>query len=136
MKRILTAIVLLIALAASAYAGWTIYERTQALTRENEARVAAAEKELDEQKAVFAAIDPSTDEGMALRIEAENEAIAEARDRTETLAAENESLRRENEELTGTIAGLEADEENAYYLKVYESLHKGMEMVEGCLDGN
>ena len=136
MKRILTAIVLLIALAASAYAGWTIYEKTQTLTSENEARVAAAQKELDEQKAVYAAIDPSTDEGMALRIEAENEAIAEARSQTETLREENETLRRENEDLTGSIAGLEADEENAYYLKVYESLHKGMEMVEGYLNGN
>ena len=136
MKRILTAIVLLIALAAVAYAGWTINGKTQALADEYEARVADAQKELDEQKAVYAAIDPSTDEGMALRIEAENEAIAEARGRTETLTAENETLRRENEELTGTVAGLEAEEENAYYLKVYESLHKGMEMVEGYLDGN
>ena len=135
-KRILTAIVLLAALAASAYAGWTINEKTGTLTREGEARVTAAQKELDEQKAAYAAIDPSTDEGMALRIEAENAAVAEARGQTETLREENDSLRSENEELTGKIAALEADEENAYYLKVYESLHKGMEMVEGYLNGN
>ena len=110
-KRILTAIVLLAALAASAYAGWTINEKTKTLTREGEARIAAAQKELEEQKAAYAAIDPSTDEGMALRIEAENEAIAEARGQAETLRGENEALRSENEELTGKIAALETDEE-------------------------
>ena len=73
---------------------------------------------------------------MARQIEAENQAIADAQQQTEALHQESEQLRQENEDLRAQVAELEADEENAYYLTVYESLHKGMEMVEGYIDGN
>ena len=128
-------IVLLLALAGTACSAWTLNGRVSAMRRENEARVAAAQGELDAQKAEYAAIDPSTDEGMARQIEAERQAVADAQQQTDEYQKKNEALRRDNETLTGQIRELEADEENAYYLAVYESLHKGMELVEGCLDG-
>ena len=105
------------------------------MRRENEARVTAAQNELDAQKAAYAAIDPSTDEGMARQIEAERQAVAEAQQQTDDFRQKNEALRRDIETLTGQIRELEADEENTYYLAVYESLHRGMETVEDCLDG-
>ena len=128
-------IVLLLALAGTASSTWMLNGRVSAMRRENEARVTAAQNELDAQKAAYAAIDPSTDEGMARQIEAERQAIAEAQQQTDDFRQKNEALRRDIETLTGQIRELEADEENAYYLAVYESLHKGMETVEGCLDG-
>ena len=105
------------------------------MREENEIRLREAQTELEEQKTALAAIDPTTDEGMARQIEAQKQAIAEAREKAEKLQAENETLRRDNEELRDQISGLETDEDNAYYLKVYESLHRGMEMVEDCIDG-
>ena len=149
MKRILTMIVLLLALAGTASSTLMLNGRVSAMRRENEARVTAAQNELDAQKAAYAAIDPSTDEGMARQIEAERQAVAEAQVRrrhrrtvllsrsqqTDDFRQKNEALRRDIETLTGQIRELEADEENTYYLAVYESLHRGMETVEDCLDG-
>ena len=129
-------IVLLLALGVAVYSAWTMNSRYTALNAANQARVDAAQSELDASKAAYAAIDPSTDEGMARQIEAENQAIADAQQQTEALHQKSEQLRQENEELRAQVAELEADEENAYYLTVYESLHKGMEMVEGYIDGN
>ena len=128
-------ILLLAALAGILYGGVTMQKNVAALRAENQARVDAAQSELDAQKAAYAAIDPRTDEGMAHQIEAENQAITDAQQQTETLLKENEELRRENEELAKEVSSLEAEEDNAYYLTVYESLHKGMEMVEGYIDG-
>jgi septal ring factor EnvC (AmiA/AmiB activator) len=128
-------IVLILALAGTACSAWLLGGRLSDISRENEARVLAAQSELDAQKAAYAAIDPSTDEGMARQIEAEQQAVAEAQQQTEELQKDNEALLRENNSLSAQIRELEADEENAYYLAVYESLHKGMEMVEGYLDG-
>lgn len=135
MKKIITMIVLLLALAASVFSAYTLGSRTAALEKENQARVEAAQQELDTIKAEYAAIDPSTDEGMKRQIEAENQAIAEALKKAEALAGENESLRKENEALTQDVSALEANEDNAYYLTVYEHMQKGMELVEGYLDG-
>lgn len=135
MKRILTMIVLLLALAGTASSTLMLNGRVSAMRRENEARVTAAQNELDAQKAAYAAIDPSTDEGMARQIEAERQAVAEAQQQTDDFRQKNEALRRDIETLTGQIRELEADEENTYYLAVYESLHRGMETVEDCLDG-
>ncbi len=135
MKKILTTIVLLMALGVLAYSALAMQNKTAALRAENQARVDAAQSELDKVIAEYAAIDPTTDEGMAHRIEAENRLITEAREQTETLSKENETLRRDNEELRQQVEALEAEEEKAYYLKTYESLHKGMEMVEGYIDG-
>ena len=135
MRRILTLIVLLFVLAGTACSAWMLNARVSGMRRENEARVEAAKAELDAQKAAYAAIDPTTDEGMSRQIEAEKQALEEARQQTETLLGENETLSRENKALADRISELESDEDNAYYLAVYESLHKGMEMVEGYLDG-
>ena len=128
-------IVLLLALAGTASSTLMLNGRVSAMRRENEARVTAAQNELDAQKAAYAAIDPSTDEGMARQIEAERQAVAEAQQQTDDFRQKNEALRRDIETLTGQIRELEADEENTYYLAVYESLHRGMETVEDCLDG-
>ena len=132
----MTMIVLLLALAASVYSAVTLQGKVAELDKENLKRVDAARSELEEQKAAYAAIDPSTDEGMARQIEAENRAIEEAEEKTQQLQNENEQLRQENGELEQKIAAMESEEETASYLKVYESLHKGMEMVEGYLDGD
>ena len=128
-------IVLLLALCACVYSALTLHGRVDAMRREQQARVDAAQGELDAAKAEYAAFDPNTDEGMARQIEAQNQAVAEAQQKTESLQKENETLRSENEALTKEVGELEADEETAYYLKTYESLHKGMEMVEEYING-
>ena len=135
MKKILTTIVLLAALAAAMISAVTINSRTAQLRQENQARVDAAQKALDDKKEEYASIDPSTDEGMQRQIEAKNQAVADAQTETQSLLAENESLRQDNEALTKEISALEANEENAYYLTVYEHMQKGMALVEGYLDG-
>ena len=136
MKRIITMIVLLLALAATVYSAVTLHGRVLALQLENQARVDSAQSELDAKKTEYAAIDPNSDAGIAHQIETENQAIAEANAQAAALSEENDGFLRENDELKTQIEALEADEENAYYLTVYESLHNGMEMVEGYLNGN
>ena len=128
-------ILLLLVLAGSLFGAYTLQTRVSALEAENEAKVAAAQSELDAIKAAYAAIDPETDEGMARQIEAENQAIDEANEQAAALTQDSETLRADIRTLQSGISALEADEDNAYYLKVYESLHKGMEMVEGLLNG-
>ncbi|MBR6113893.1 MAG: hypothetical protein IKQ10_01800 [Oscillospiraceae bacterium] len=128
-------LLLLAVLGGSIYGALYFRNRTAALEADNQSRVDDAQSELDAQKAAYAAIDPSTDEGAALQLASENEAIEQAQQQTQALEAENEKLRAENEELAAQVSELEADEDNAYYLKAYESMRKGMELVEAYFNG-
>lgn len=134
MKKILTMIVLLAALAATVFSAFTLHGRVLSLRAENQARVDEAQSALDTARAAYAAIDPSTDEGMGRQIETENQMIADAQQKTDALVKENGDILRENEELTEEIRSLEEQQDIVYYLTAYESMSNGIKLVEGYIN--
>ena len=52
------------------------------------------------------------------------------------LENENAALEIEAGELQRQVDELEADEDNAYYLAIYDQMVKGIEEVQGYIEGN
>lgn len=136
MKRIITAL-LLAALIGGAAAG-ALYLRgeTEQLRAEGQTRVTQAEDRLARAKAELAAIDPSTVEGAERQLASEKAIVEDAIARAQELEAENETLDDDIFRAQAQLDALKEKEENAYYLSVYESYSRGMEMVEGYIEGN
>ena len=136
MKRIITAL-LLAALIGGAAAG-ALYLRgeTEQLREEAQALVTQAEDRLARAKAELAAIDPSTVEGEERQLASEKAIVEDAIARAQELEAENETLDDDIFRAQAQMDALMEQEENAYYLSVYESYSRGMEMVEGYIEGN
>ena len=136
MKRIITA-VLLLALIAGAAAG-AVYLRgeTARLRTEGEALVSAAESRLTGAKAELEAIDPSTVEGEERQLASEEAIMNDVIARSQELEAENETLEEDILRARAELDAVKEQGDNAYYLSVYESYSRGMEMVEGYIEGN
>ena len=136
MKRAIAAVLLLLVLIGSAGGALYFKGETDRLRAENEALVAAAESRLAAAQAAYNAIDPGTLEGSEHQLEAEKAIVAEAVARADELEKESRSLDEEISRAQAELDALEEQEENAYYLAIYQSLHEGMEKVEGCIEGN
>ena len=134
-KMIVPVLLLMVILATTAGAFW-FRGQTQKLHSDNQALVADAEQRLARAKAEFDAIDPSTVEGAERRLESEQAIVTEAETRAAELEQENAQLDKEISEEKAKLENISSDEETAYYLAVYESLHQGMEKVEGYIEGN
>ncbi len=136
MKKAIAAVLLLLVLIGSA--GGTLYFKgeTDRLRTENEALVAAAESRLAAAQAAYNAIDPSTLEGSEHQLETEKAIVAEAVAQADELEKESRALDEEISRAQQELDALEEQEENAYYLAMYQSLHEGMEKVEDCIEGN
>ena len=136
MKRIITAL-LLAALIGGAAAG-ALYLRgeTEQLREEGQALVTQAEDRLARAKAELAAIDPSTVEGEERQLASEKAIVEDAIARAQELEAENETLDDDIFRAQAQLDALKEKEDNEYYLSVYESYSRGMEMVEGYIEGN
>lgn len=128
---------LLLALIAGAAAG-AVYLRgeTDKLQAEGQARVTEAEDRLALARAELAAIDPSTVEGEERQLASEKAIVEDAIARAQELEAENETLDGDILRAGAELDALKEQEDNAYYLSVYESYSRGMEMVEGYIEGN
>ena len=136
MKKAIAAVLLLLVLIGSA--GGTLYFKgeTDRLRTENEALVAAAESRLAAAQAAYNAIDPSTLEGSEHQLETEKAIVAEAVAQADELEKESRAIDEEISRAQQELDALEEQEENAYYLAMYQSLHEGMEKVEDCIEGN
>lgn len=129
--------VLLLAMIAGAAAGAMILRgETERLKADNRALVAAAEDRLAQARAELAAIDPSAVEGEERQLASEQAAVEEAVARAQELEAENDALDGDILQAQAELDAARAQEDAAYYLSVYESYRKGMELVEGCIEGN
>ena len=129
--------VLLLLLIAGAGAG-ALYLRgeTERVHADGQALVSASEDRLSRAKAELEAVDPSSVEGEERQLASERAIVSEALAKAQDLEAENDIL---DGDILQAQAELDAAREQGdtdYYLSVYESLHKGMEMVEGYLEGN
>ena len=136
MKKTVTTILLLILLAGLAAGALTLYSWTAELRDFHQARVNVVRQQLDSARTAYALIDPSTDEGAAKLLETENAAVAEAQAQTEQLLDENAALETEIESLQRQADELAAEEETAYYLEIYDQMVKGIEEVQGYIEGN
>ena len=136
MKKVIVPLILLLVIAGMAAGAFYFQGETGKLHAENRALVASAQERLDQAKAELEAIDPSTVEGAERQLESEQAIVKEALDRAEELEKENTQLDDSIAEENAELESVSADEETAYYLAVYESLHQGMEKVEGYIEGN
>jgi len=134
MKKVIAMILLLLILAGSVFGTLTFRGRTQAMTAQQEALLSQARAELDAAAAERDAVDPSTAEGQERALAAEQEALAAARQRAEALQSEIDGMNAQILQAEQELEALSADEDNAYYLAVYESYQAGMEMVEGYIN--
>lgn|GEM_PF-876711 len=135
-KKVIVPVLLLAVLALSVFGAVTFRGRTRQLTEENEALLTAARERQQAAQDEYNAIDPSTVEGAEHQLERERAIVSEALEQAAALEEEtltlNDSISQAEEELSA----LKEDEDNAYYLAVYESYSKGMEKVEAAIEGN
>ena len=136
MKKPVTTILLIILLAGCVAGALTLHSWTEDLRTYNQSRVDAAQARLDAQTATYAHIDPNTDEGAQVQQETENAAIADAQEQTVRLEEANAALEEEIEGLQRRVEELEAEEETAYYLAIYDQMAQGIEEVQGYIEGN
>ncbi len=136
MKKVIVMLLLLAVLAGAIYGALVFRGRTQQLTAENEALVTAALERQQAASAAFAAIDPDTAEGAQRQQEHEKAIVAQALSDAADLENESAELDRDLEEARDQLTALQEDEENAYYMAVYESYARGMEKVEAAIEGN
>lgn len=136
MKKVIVMLLLLAVLAGAIYGALVFRGRTQQLTAENEALVTAARERQQAATAAFAAIDPDTAEGAQRQLEHEKAIVAQALSDAADLENESAELDRALEEARDQLTALQEDEENAYYMAVYESYARGMEKVEAAIEGN
>ncbi len=135
-KKVIVMLLLLAVLAGAIYGALVFRGRTQQLTAENEALVTAARERQQAASAAFAAIDPDTAEGAQRQQEHEKAIVAQALSDAADLENESAELDRDLEEARDQLTALQEDEENAYYMAVYESYARGMEKVEAAIEGN
>ena len=129
-------ILLIVVLAGVCFGAVTVLNMTSQLRAENEAIVNEAQQKLDAAKAAYDAIDPSTTQGEAHQLEAENAAVAEAEQRANEIKEEIKGLEESIRAAQKELEEAEADEDTAYYMTAYDSMRQGMEMVEGYIEGN
>ena len=127
MKKTITTVLLIVLM---------LYSWTEDLRSFHQSRVNTALDELNAAKTAYAMIDPNTDEGAARLLETEQAAVDEATALAAQLENENAALEIEAGELQRQVDELEADEDNVYYLAIYDQMVKGIEEVQGYIEGN
>ena len=136
LKRIIIAL-LLLALIAGASAGALLLQgETRRLREEGQKAVTEAEGRLAQARAELKAIDPSSVEGEERQLASEQAIVNEAVARAQELETENETLDADILKAQGELDAAKAQEDNAYYLTVYEAYSQGMKKVEGYIEGN
>ena len=136
MKRIIIAL-LLLALIAGASAGALLLQgETRHLREEGQKSVTEAEGRLAQARAELETIDPSSVEGEERQLASEQAIVNEAIARAQELETENETLDADILKAQGELDAAKAQEDNAYYLTVYEAYSQGMKKVEGYIEGN
>ena len=135
-KKVIVMLLLLAVLAGAVYGAVTFRSRTAQLTAENEALVAAAQERQKAAMDAYNAIDPATAEGAERQMEQERAIVDEALKNAEALEEETASLETAVDDARSQVTALREDEENAYYLAVYNSYTRGMEKVEAAIEGN
>ena len=136
LKKVIVTLLLLAVLAGSVYGALFFRGRTAELTAEGEALIAAAQERQQSAADAYDAIDPGTAEGAEHQLEQEKAIVAEAQANAEALEEETLDLESSIREAQDELAALREDEDNAYYLAVYDSYSRGMEKVEAAIEGN
>lgn len=136
MKKVIVPVLLLLVIAVMTAGAFYFRGETRRLHAENSALVTSAEERLARAKADYEAIDPSTVEGAERQLESEQAIVTDALEHAEELEQENKQLDESIAEEQKKLDAASAEEDTAYYLAVYESLHRGMEQVEGYIEGN
>ena len=136
MKKVIVAVLLLALIAGCAVGAAGFRGKTAAIRAQRDAAVGAAEERLALAREAYAAVDPNALDGEAERLAAEQSALADALAQAGAMESENKALADEAARAEAGLETLRADEENAYYLSIYQALQAGMEKVEALIEGN
>ena len=136
MKRLIVTIVLVLVLVLSLAGGFIFRGQYSELYRTNQTVVDAAQRELDEANAAYAALDPDSAEETAHRLERENELMTQAQEEIRQLTEANDELDASIRTAEQQLEEKQADEEYAYYKAVYDSMAEGKALVESYLEDN
>ena len=136
MKRLIVTIVLVLVLVLGLAGGFIFRGQYSELYRTNQTVVDAAQRELDEANAAYAALDPDSAEETAHRLERENELMTQAQEEIRQLTEANDELDASIRTAEQQLEEKQADEEYAYYKAVYDSMAEGKALVESYLEDN
>ena len=136
MKRLIVTIVLVLVLVLGLAGGFIFRGQYNELYRTNQTVVDAAQRELDEANAAYAALDPDSAEETAHRLERENELMTQAQEEIRQLTEANDELDASIRTAEQQLEEKQADEEYAYYKAVYDSMAEGKALVESYLEDN
>ena len=136
MKRLIVTIVLVLVLVLGLAGGFIFRGQYNELYRTNQTVVDAAQRELDEANAAYAALDPDSAEETALRLERENELMTQAQEEIRQLTEANDELDASIRTAEQQLEEKQADEEYAYYKAIYDSMAEGKALVESYLEDN
>ncbi len=136
MKRIIIAVLLLAMIAGASAGALLLQGETRRLREEGQKTVTEAEGRLAQARAELETIDPSSVEGAERQLASEQAIVNEAVARAMELEAENATLDADILKVQGELDAAKAQEDNAYYLTVYEAYSQGMKKVEEYIEGN
>ena len=136
MKKVLVTIMLLLLIAGAGVGAFYFQGQTRQLHADGQALVTAAEDALASARADLNAIDPSTVEGEELRLASEQAIVDEALDKAKALEEENTTLDDSILQTQSELDSILEQEDNAYYMSVYESYSRGMKIVEDSIEGS
>ena len=126
--------VLLLAVTAGAvYMGLQFRSRYIQRRGEAEAAVAAAQAELEEAQAQYAAVDPDDPANAQRLTDIREKVLSEAREEEQKLRDELAELDAALKDTEAKLAELESDEDYAYYKAIYDSYAEGKAYVEELL---
>lgn len=136
MKRLIVTVVLVLVLVLGLVGGFVFRGQYAELYRTNQALVDAAQQDLDEASAAYAAVDPAGAEETARLLERENELMTQAQEEIQRLTEENSGLDASIRTAEQQLEEKQADEDYAYYKAIYDSLAEGKALVESYLEDN
>lgn len=136
LKKTITTVLLLLLIIEAAAGTLLIGSEVRRLRDESRAQLTEAEERLARAKAELEAIAPDTVEGEEHQLAVEQAIVDDAIAKAQELEAENTSLDGDIARAQAELDAVREQDDNAYYLTVYEALKKGMELVEGYIEGN
>ena len=136
LKKTITTVLLLLLIIEAAAGTLLIGSEVRRLRDESRAQLTEAEERLARAKAELEAIAPDTVEGEEHQLAVEQAIVDDAIAKAQELEAENTSLDGDIARAQAELDAAREQDDNAYYQTVYDALKKGMELVEGYIEGN
>ena len=136
LKKTITTVLLLLLIIEAAAGTLLIGSEVRRLRDESRAQLTEAEERLARAKTELEAIAPDTVEGEEHQLVVEQAIVDDAIAKAQELEAENTSLDGDIARAKAELDAAREQDDNAYYQTVYDALKKGMELVEGYIEGN